>query len=70
MNRRFAICLGIILLMILTTSVIAAPLPEGSFGETAVYAEAVNLPGWLGGLLAILALVLPIGVFQWMRQEK
>lgn len=44
--------------------------PLTAFAAPLAEAEAVNLPGWLGGLLAVLALLMPI-VFQlWVRQQK
>ena len=50
-----------------TLSVGAAPIVEGVAGNTAVFAEAVNLPGWFGGLLAVLSLVLPIAAFKYYK---
>ncbi len=52
----FAFCL---LLLPLTVS--AAPLME---------AESVNLPGWLGALLTVLALLMPIFFRLWLKQQK
>ena len=52
----FAFCL---LLLPLTVS--AAPLLE---------TESVNLPGWLGALLTVLALLLPIFFRLWVKQQK
>lgn len=51
-----AFCL---LLLPLTAS--AAPLAEAS---------SVNLPGWLGGLLTVLALLMPIFFRVWLNQKK
>lgn len=51
-----AFCL---LLLPLTAS--AAPLAETS---------SVNLPGWLGGLLTVLALLMPIIFRVWVNQKK
>ncbi len=64
-----AILIAIVSLLIVAGSAAAAP-GGGPFQETAVlFAEAVNLPGWLGGVLAVLSIILPIAAFQWMRQK-
>ncbi len=52
----FAFCL-----LLLPLTVAAAPLLE---------AEPVNLPGWVGGLLAVLALLMPIFFRVWLKQQK
>ena len=52
----FAFCL-----LLLPLSAFAAPLAE---------TESVNLPGWLGVLLTILALLMPILFRLWARQQK
>ena len=52
----FAFCL---LLLPLTVS--AAPLLE---------VESVNLPGWFGALLTVLALLMPIFFRLWLKQQK
>lgn len=52
----FAFCL---LLLPLTVS--AAPM---------LVTESTNLPGWLGGLLTILALLMPIFFRVWLKQQK
>ncbi len=52
----FAFCL-----LLLPLTVAAAPLAE---------AEAINLPGWLGALLTILALLMPIMFQLWLKQQK
>lgn len=52
----FAFCL---LLLPLTVS--AAPLLE---------VESVNLPGWLGVVLTVLALLMPIFFRLWLKQQK
>lgn len=38
----------------------AAPLME---------AESVNLPGWVGGVLTVLALLMPIFFRFWLKQK-
>ncbi|MCP4419941.1 MAG: hypothetical protein GY805_25285 [Chloroflexi bacterium] len=44
--------------------------PLTAFAAPMAEAEAVNLPGWLGILLTILALLSPI-IFQlWAKQQK
>lgn len=57
---RLALYLAFCLLLLpLTAS--AAPFLE---------AEAVNLPGWLGALLTVLALLMPIFFRLWLNQKK
>lgn len=48
-------------LLLLPLTVSAAPLME---------ANSVNLPGWLGVVLTILALLLPIFFRLWSNQQK
>lgn len=69
MNRRIAVVYTLVFLILFSATAFAAPLPEPLVGDTIVYAEAVNLPGWLGGLMAVISILLPLGVFQWMRQN-
>ena len=57
---RLALYFSFVLLLLPLTTY-AAPLAE---------TEAVNLPGWLGGLLAVLALLMPILFQLWVRQQK
>ena len=52
----YAICL-----LIVPLTVLAAPLAE---------TESVNLPGWLGGLLVVVALAMPILFQLWAKQQK
>lgn len=47
-------------LLILPLSVSAAPLMETA---------GVNLPGWLGGVLTLLALLMPVFFRLWLRQK-
>ena len=64
-----AILIATVSLLIVASSAAAAP-GGGPVQETAVFfAEAVNLPGWLGGVLAVLSIILPVAAFQWMRQK-
>ena len=53
----FAFCL-----FLLPLTVSAAPLMET--------AESVNLPGWFGAALTVLALLLPIFFRLWLKQQK
>jgi len=48
-------------LLLLPLTVSAAPLME---------AESVNLPGWFGAALTILALLMPIFFRLWLKQQK
>ncbi len=52
----FAFCL-----LLLPFTVSAAPLME---------VESVNLPGWFGAVLTILALLMPIFFRLWLKQQK
>lgn len=71
-NNKIALSIlsATILLLAVTLSAFAAP-NGGPVLETAVsFSEAVNLPGWLGGILTILALVLPAAAYMWMKQSR
>jgi len=48
-------------LLLLPLTVSAAPLME---------AESVNLPGWFGAALTVLALLMPIFFRLWLKQQK
>ena len=62
MNKQIRLTLYVILcLLLFPLTVSAAPMLE---------TESVNLPGWLGGLLTILALLMPIFFRLWLRQQK
>lgn len=64
-----ALFTSIAVLLLFAGSVYAAPT-NGPVLETAVFfAEAVNLPGWLGGVLVLISIILPIGAFQWLKQK-
>lgn len=68
-NKKISVViLTLLLLSFGSLPAAAAPIVEGVAGNTAVFAEAVNLPGWLGGVLALLSLILPIAAFIWYRQ--
>lgn len=58
---RLALYYAICLLLLLPLTVAAAPMLE---------TEPVNLPGWLGAVLTILALLLPIFFRLWVNQNK
>ena len=47
-------------LLLLPLSASAAPLLE---------TESVNLPGWVGGVLTVLALLMPIFFRFWLKQK-
>ncbi|MEM7330503.1 MAG: hypothetical protein AAF490_00335 [Chloroflexota bacterium] len=69
-KKSFKITLLTIILSLLVAGTVSAAPGTGPVEETAVFfAEAVNLPGWLGGILAVLSIILPIAAFQWMRQR-
>ncbi len=45
-------------------------LPLAAFAAPLAEKEAVNLPGWVGVFLAIIALLMPL-IFQlWVKQKK
>ncbi len=52
----FAFCL-----LLLPLTVFAAPLME---------TESINLPGWFGAALTVLALLMPILFRLWLKQQK
>ncbi|WP_420632339.1 hypothetical protein [Candidatus Leptofilum sp.] len=58
---RLGLYFGLCLLLLLPATVSAAPLLE---------TEAVNLPGWLGVVLTILALLMPLFFRLWLKQQK
>lgn len=58
---RLALYYGFCLLLLLPATAFAAPLLE---------AEGVNLPGWLGGVLTVLALLMPVFFRMWVNQKK
>lgn len=72
MNKKavFSISLALLLLAMVSTITLAAPTIDPQLNDAIAFAEAVNLPGWLGGLMAILSILLPVGLFQWMRQNE
>lgn len=45
-------------------------LPAGASGLLAEEAAGVNLPGWVGGMLALLALALPLATSFWLRNKS
>jgi hypothetical protein len=62
MRKQLGLALYLALcLLLLPLTVSAAPFLE---------AEAVNLPGWLGALLTVLALLMPIFFRVWLKQKK
>lgn len=72
--KRITLLISIIILLFLLFPGIVAAAPHLP-GATAVgglmaEGESVNLPGWVGGTLAIIALVLPLAFQMWVRQSK
>jgi len=62
MNKHVRFALYVVFCLLLTPlTVSAAPLLE---------TESINLPGWLGGILTILALLMPIFFRLWVKQQK
>ena len=47
-------------LLLVPLSALAAPMME---------TESVNLPGWVGGILTVLALLMPIFFRLWLKQK-
>ncbi|MCB8940269.1 MAG: hypothetical protein H6654_06985 [Ardenticatenaceae bacterium] len=58
---RLALYFGLCVLLLLPATAFAAPLLE---------TESVNLPGWLGGALTALALLMPVFFRLWLKQQK
>lgn len=58
---RLALYFGLCLLLLLPATVSAAPLME---------TESVNLPGWLGVVLTVVALLMPLFFRLWLKQQK
>lgn len=54
---------------VVVTAVLVIAMPVGA---SALLEESagVNLPGWLGWLLAALALILPMAVSAWLRNRS
>lgn len=61
MQLRFALYVVFCLLLLPPLTASAAPLME---------TESVNLPGWFGAALTVLALLLPIFFRLWLKQQK
>lgn len=64
MYKRISI--SVVVMMLLAMWV----LPAYAAGLMAEGAVGVNPPGWVGGLLALLSLVLPAVVVVWMRRQR
>lgn len=64
MNKKLRYLFLVLLPLLLMMTLTAAALP--------VQQEMVGIspPGWLGGVLTILSLILPVGLWFWMRREK
>lgn len=73
-KKRFRILtiLVLILLGITFTTALAAPIGGAGFEHLILLSEeaSVNLPGWVGGLLTIIALILPLAFRVWIRQNR
>lgn len=62
MNKQLRLALYFAFgLLLLPLTVAAAPLAS---------TESVNLPGWLGALLTVVALLMPIFFRIWLKQQK
>lgn len=64
MLKRFLMTTMVMMLMLLWA------LPVDAAGLMAEGAASVNPPGWVGGLLALLSLILPAVVVVWMRRQR
>ena len=51
-----------------TLSVLVAAFPVTAYAQETAGAGTV-LPGWVGGMLAVLALVLALGAYVWARRR-
>lgn len=72
MLKKISLSLVTTLLFVFIFVGVSFAAPGGGVeADTAVFfAEAVNLPGWLGGLMAALSIILPVGTFIWMKQNN
>ena len=69
--KQTAVLLTLFCLLFTVSAVGATPVGgETAVSEAVHFSESVNLPGWVGGLMAAIALALPAGLFIWMRQQK
>lgn len=70
---RPIIVLMILTLFLLPASAVGAAPETADLAQTAVSfaegAQGFNPPGWVGGLLAVLAIALPIAFRFWVRQK-
>lgn len=58
---RWMVTIIVLILLVITMLPVAAA-PAAT--------EPVLLPGWLGGVLAILSLILAMGLSFWMRNQR
>lgn len=72
MNPKLTVLLLVSAVLILfpATAFAAAELaPETAVSLLFAEKEAVNPPGWVGGLLAVIALILPFAVRFWAQKK-
>ncbi len=69
-ERLFVFFLIVVLLLfVMSGTAVAAPIVGGHEQLLLMSEESVNLPGWVGGLLTIIALALPLAFRAWTRQK-
>lgn len=72
MNPKLTVLLLVSAALIVfpATAFAAAELaPETAVTLLLAEKEAVNLPGWVGGLLAVIALALPLAFRLWIQKK-
>ena len=64
-----SILISTVLWLIFIGTAQAAPGVDPASTQALFFSEAVNLPGWFGGALAVLSVILPIVAFRWLKQK-
>ena len=64
MNKKRYYLLWVLLFLLLAMTLPAAALPAQP------ESVGVSPPGWLGGALALLSLILPVVLWLWMRRKS
>ena len=64
MHKRLSTFVMVMMLLVVWV------LPANAAGLMAEGATGFNPPGWVGGLLAVLSLLLPVMALVWMRRQR